>query len=99
MTSSCSSRAISSSRMERSSGGLELDESILSGESDAVPHEAGDELRSGSFVAEGTGRYAITAVGQESYAERVAGEARSFRHPRSPLERAMYRVRRTRSSR
>ncbi|SRR6266540_622346 len=72
-----------------SSEGLSLDESILSGESEPVRHAPGDELRSGSFVAEGTARYTVTAVGAASYAERVTGEAREFRHPRSPLERAM----------
>jgi len=74
------------------SEGLLLDESILSGESDAVGHTPGDELRSGSFVAEGTGRYTVTAIGEESYAARVTGEARTFRHPRSPLERSMNRL-------
>ncbi|MGZ4334618.1 MAG: HAD-IC family P-type ATPase [Gaiellaceae bacterium] len=75
-----------------SSAGLLLDESILSGESEAVRHGPGDELHSGSFVAEGSGRYTLTAVGAASYAERVTGEARRFRHPRSPLERAMNRL-------
>ena len=72
--------------------GLLLDESILSGESDPVGHRPGDELRSGAFVAEGSGRYTVTAVGLESYASRITGEARSFRHPRSPLERSMNRL-------
>ncbi len=75
-----------------SSEGLELDESILTGESEPVAHATGDELRSGSFVAEGAGRYTVTAIGPTSYAARVTGAARSFRHPRSPLERAMYRL-------
>jgi magnesium-transporting ATPase (P-type) len=75
-----------------SSEGLLLDESILSGESEAVRRAPGDELRSGSFVVEGTARYTITAIGAASYAERVTGEAREFRHPRSPLERAMNRL-------
>ncbi|HEX4807011.1 MAG TPA: HAD-IC family P-type ATPase, partial [Conexibacter sp.] len=72
--------------------GLELDESILSGESAPVPRRAGERLRSGSFVAEGTGSFVVEAVGAASYAERVAGEARAFRHPRSPLERALNRL-------
>jgi P-type E1-E2 ATPase len=76
----------------RASERLELDESILTGESAPVRHAPGDELRSGSFVTDGTGRYTVTAVGAESYAERVTGEAREFRHPRSPLERAMNRL-------
>jgi cation-transporting P-type ATPase E len=75
-----------------STEGLLLDESILSGESEPVRHSPGDELRSGAFVAEGTGRYTLTAVGAASYAERITGEARAFRHPRSPLERAMNRL-------
>ena len=69
--------------------GLTLDESILTGESRPVSRGAGDEVRSGSFAVEGAGSYTVTAVGPDSYAERLAGEARQFRHPRSPLERAL----------
>ncbi len=68
---------------------LSLDESILTGESHAVGKAAGDEVRSGSFVVEGTGAYEVTAVGADSYAQKLVGRAREFRHPRSPLERAM----------
>jgi cation-transporting ATPase E len=35
------------------------------------------------------GAYNVTAVGEDSFAARITGEARSFRHPRSPLERAV----------
>ena len=72
--------------------GLLLDESILTGESESVARVPGDGLRSGAFVSEGTGRYTVTAVGAASYATRVTGQARAFRHPRSPLERAMNRL-------
>ena len=72
--------------------GLTLDESILSGESIPVRRGEGDEVRSGSFAVEGRGSYLVEAVGVESYAERIAGEARAFRHPRSPLERAFNRL-------
>jgi P-type E1-E2 ATPase len=72
--------------------GLALDESILTGESRPVLREVGDEVRSGSFAVEGAGRYVVDAVGPESYAERLAGEAREFRHPRSPLERSIDRL-------
>jgi P-type E1-E2 ATPase len=71
---------------------LRLDESILTGESRAVERQAGEEIRSGSFAVEGTGAYTVTAVGEQSYAERLTGEARTFRHPRSPLERALNRL-------
>jgi cation-transporting ATPase E len=69
--------------------GLSIDESILTGESRPVARVPGDEVRSGSFVAEGIGEFEVTAVGEQSYASKIAGEARSFRHPRSPLERAL----------
>jgi cation-transporting P-type ATPase E len=71
---------------------LRLDESILTGESRAVARAQGEEVRSGSFAVEGSGSYRVTAVGPDSYAARLAGEARAFRHPRSPLERALNRL-------
>ncbi len=74
------------------STGLHLDESILTGETQPVARAAGDEVRSGSFVVEGAGSFEVAAVGAESYAERIAGTAREFRHPRSPLERAIDRL-------
>jgi magnesium-transporting ATPase (P-type) len=67
--------------------GLTLDESVLTGESQAVTRSNGDDVRSGSFAVEGTGAYEVTATGDESYAARITGEAREFRHPPSPLER------------
>ncbi len=75
-----------------SSTDLLLDESILTGEAKAVARRVGDEVRSGSFVVEGTGSFDVAAVGADSYAERIAGTAREFRHPRSPLERAINRL-------
>ena len=71
---------------------LAVDESILTGESRPVERTVGEEVRSGSFAVEGSGAYAVTAVGKDSYAERIAGEAREFRHPRSPLERTLNRL-------
>jgi cation-transporting P-type ATPase E len=72
-----------------SANGFALDESILTGESRPVERREGESVRSGSFAAQGVGSYEVTAVGPDSYAFRVAGEARSFRHPRSPLERSV----------
>jgi cation-transporting ATPase E len=75
-----------------SAGDLRLDESVLSGESEPASRAAGEDVRSGAFVVEGFGAYAVSAVGEDSYAQRLTGEARSFRHPKSPLERAVDRL-------
>jgi cation-transporting ATPase E len=71
---------------------LRLDEAVLTGESEPRGRGAGNTVRSGAFVVEGTGTYRVTAVGSDSFAARLTGEARSFRHPRSPLERAVNRM-------
>ncbi len=75
-----------------SSSDLRLDESVLTGESEPARRELGEEVRSGAFVVEGIGDYEVTAVGADSFAAKITGEARSFRHPRSPLERAINRL-------
>lgn len=72
--------------------GLQVDESILTGESEPVARGIGDQLRAGAFVAEGSGGLIATAAGGDSYADRLLGQARSFRHPRSPLEQAVNRL-------
>jgi cation-transporting ATPase E len=84
-------QVVADGRVEESAG-LALDESILTGESRPVLRALGEEVRSGSFAVEGAGAYQVTAVGEDSYAERIAGEAREFRHPRSPLELALNRL-------
>ncbi|HET9507647.1 MAG TPA: HAD-IC family P-type ATPase [Gaiellaceae bacterium] len=71
---------------------LAVDEAVVTGESEPVRKQEGDAVRSGSFAVEGTGAYVVTAVGPRSYAARITGEARTFRHPRSPLERALTRL-------
>jgi cation-transporting P-type ATPase E len=75
-----------------SSEALLLDESILTGESEPVARDLGEGIRSGSFAVEGTGLFSVEAVGEASYAARITGEARAFRHPRSPLELALNRL-------
>ena len=67
------------------SQGLEIDESLLTGESDPVLKEPGDEVRSGSFVVAGAGRFRATRVGAAAYAAVLAAEARRFTLTRSEL--------------
>jgi cation-transporting ATPase E len=72
--------------------GLALDESDLTGESEPVVRRTGDKVLSGSFAVEGEGDFEATAVGAQSHAAQVTATARAFRHPRSPLEKAMDRL-------
>ncbi len=68
-----------------SSAGLELDESLLTGEPDQIPKLEGDQVLSGSFVVAGSGTVRATRVGAASYAARLAAEAKEFALVRSEL--------------
>jgi cation-transporting ATPase E len=62
----------------REGTGLEIDESLLTGESDPVDKRPGDEVLSGSIVVAGSGRFQATAIGADAYARKIAAEARQF---------------------
>jgi cation-transporting P-type ATPase E len=68
------------------SRGMTVDESMLTGEADGVRKKPGQRALSGSFVISGSGYYELDAVREDSYAAKLAGEARQFRHPPSPLQ-------------
>lgn len=65
--------------------GLTVDESLLTGEADAVDKAVGDEVLSGSFVSSGSGHMRATRIGAEAYAAALADEARRFTLARSEL--------------
>lgn len=58
--------------------GLEIDESLLTGEADPVIKQPGDQVMSGSFVVAGGGAFTATKVGREAYAAQLAEEASRF---------------------
>ncbi len=74
------------------SDGLEIDESLLTGEAEPVGKQTRDEVLSGSFVAVGTGACQATRVGAESYANSLAGQARQFTLVDSELRRGINQV-------
>ena len=75
-----------------SSEGLEIDQSLITGESAPVTKMPGAEIRSGSFVAAGAGSFVTTAVGADSYAQRLAAEGRGFARVSSDLQAGINRI-------
>ncbi|MFF8674566.1 cation-translocating P-type ATPase [Streptomyces sp. NPDC015242] len=65
--------------------GLEIDESLLTGEADPVVKHPGDQVMSGSFVVAGGGTFQATKVGREAYAAQLAEEASRFTLVQSEL--------------
>ena len=67
------------------SDGLEVDESLLTGESVPIVKKPGEGLLSGSFISAGSGRFKATAVGEDAYAQKLASEAKRYTLVKSEL--------------
>jgi cation-transporting P-type ATPase E len=76
----------------RTTTGLEIDESLLTGEADPVSKECGDEVLSGSMVVAGSGTVQVTRVGAASFASRLTAEARRFTVTSSELVQGINRI-------
>lgn len=74
------------------SSGLDVDESLLTGEADPVPSPAGRELLSGSTVVGGSGLARVIRVGADSYASRITAEAKQFSLVGSELRDSIARI-------
>ena len=71
---------------------LSVDESILTGESEPVVSDVGEQVLSGAYCVAGAGELRRRAVGADSFAERLALEARGTRDALSPLQQDINRV-------
>ena len=67
------------------SSGLEVDESLLTGESEPVPRAVDEEVLSGSHVVAGTATVEATRVGEASWAQQLTSEAKTFALTQSEL--------------
>lgn len=74
------------------SGAIEVNESLLTGESDAVPKAPGAALLSGSSVLSGRAQARVVRTGAESYAARLTEEVRHSRPAQSELVRSIRKV-------
>ena len=75
-----------------SSVGLEIDESLLTGESRPVKKKQGDQLLAGTSVVAGSGRMVATAVGERVYAQGLSEQARAFTRTVSEIQMSINRV-------
>ena len=75
-----------------SSAGLEIDESLLTGESRPVKKKEGDQLLAGTSVVAGSGRMVATAVGERVYAQGLSEQARAFTRTVSEIQVSINRV-------
>jgi cation-transporting P-type ATPase E len=67
-------------------GEVEVDESLVTGESAAVVRRPGDPLLSGSVCVSGNATMRVTRAGADSYAGQLTTEARAGRAKRTPLQ-------------
>lgn len=72
--------------------GLEVDESLLTGESRPVKKQAGDRLLAGTSVIAGAGAMRATAVGADVYAQGISAAARQFTRTVSEIQASINRV-------
>ena len=71
------------------SWGLEMDESMLTGESATVRKAKGDDVYSGSTAVSGMALTRVTAVGEHSYAAKLAAQAKVYTKTISDLSRGI----------
>ena len=74
------------------SAGLEIDESLLTGESRPVKKKDGDQLLAGTSVVAGSGCMVATAVGERVYAQGLSEQARAFTRTVSEIQVSINRV-------
>lgn len=70
-------------------GYVEVNEAILTGESDAVIKRQGDTIFAGSFVVSGSCTAQVCAVGKFNYIAKLTGRARQYQKPRSQMLKAL----------
>ncbi len=66
-------------------GSLSANESLVTGEADLITKTAGDELISGSFIAEGDGFVRVVRVGKETFAARITKDAKILKNAESEI--------------
>ena len=66
-------------------GKMEVNESMLTGESDAIKKSDGDTIFAGSFIISGSCYAKVDKIGSDSYIQSIAAQAKKFKSPNSNL--------------
>ncbi len=74
------------------SNGMEVNESMLTGESKPVHKKEGDRLMSGSFLTAGTGTVRVVHVGEENYAYQLMKKAKTKKRATSEMQQTIIRI-------
>lgn len=68
-------------------GEVDVNESLLTGESDSIHKMCGSKVLSGSFVTSGKAMCLLTEVGHDCYMEKLSSEAKQFKRYKTELQR------------
>ncbi|NLO63620.1 MAG: HAD-IC family P-type ATPase [Clostridiales bacterium] len=72
-------------------GSVEVNESLITGEPDAIPKAKGDEVLSGSFVVSGNALARVIRVGKDNYATKISAGAKYIKPNNSEIYKALSR--------
>lgn len=73
-------------------GFVNVDESLLTGESNVIRKAPGDEVLSGSYVRSGTAYSRVNKVGSQNFAEKLQDSAKEFDRPKSEIKRSCVKI-------
>jgi len=74
------------------SNGIEVDESIITGESESIPKTNDDKLISGSIITCGNGYAKVTSINRDTYANTLINEASKFKDDSSYLMKCINKI-------
>lgn len=66
-------------------GSVEVNESMLTGESLPIKKKVGDTLLAGSFIVSGNCKCRVEKVGSNNYIQQLSAKAKQYRRPKSEL--------------
>ncbi len=70
-------------------GSIEVNESLITGEPDAILKSAGDSVMSGSFVVSGKAKAKVVHIGLDNFAMKISAGAKYFKKPNSEIWRSL----------